>query len=286
MKWEGREESQNVEDQRGMGMKGGIALGGGGLIIALIAMFLGVDPQRLVDIVGQPDGPAEHGEQRAVDPAEERLAKFARVVFRDTEIIWDEQFKKIGQKYRQPILRLFSGQVSTACGSASSAVGPFYCPGDDHVFIDLSFFKQLEVELKSPGEFAKAYVLSHEVGHHVQKLLGFSARVDEVRRRGDKVEGNRASVRLELQADFLAGVWAHHAQKKFNFLERGDVESAMHAAQQIGDDKLQKQSRGYVVPDSFTHGTSAQRARWFKRGLERGDLSECKLLFELRYEEL
>lgn len=286
MKWEGREESQNVEDERGMGLKGGLALGGGGIIIALIAMFLGVDPQKIAEITGQPGGQQQGNEQRVVDPAEERLAKFARTIFRDTEVIWDEQFTKHGKKYRMPMLKLFSGQVNSACGAASAAVGPFYCPGDEHVFIDLSFYRQLEVDLKSPGEFAKAYVLAHEVGHHVQKLLGYSDRVDAIRQRGDKVESNHASVRLELQADFLAGVWAHHCQQKYNFMERGDVESAMNAAQQIGDDKLQMNATGRVRPDGFTHGTSAQRAKWFRRGLEKGDLTECDLLFSTPYGKL
>lgn len=283
MKWEGREKSQNVEDRRGIGVGGGAALGGVGLIIALVALFLGVDPQKVAQLVNEPGGaPA----QQQINPGEERLAEFASTIFRDTEIIWDDLFARYGKTYRKPKLILFSGRVESACGFASAAVGPFYCPGDNNVYIDLSFYRQLETELRSPGEFAKAYVLAHEVGHHVQKLLGYSQRVDEIRQRGNKVESNHASVRLELQADFLAGVWAHHAQKKFNFMERGDVDSALNAAQQIGDDKLQKQARGYIVPDSFTHGTSAQRARWFKRGLERGNLAECSLLFELPYDEL
>jgi predicted metalloprotease len=284
MQWEGREESQNVEDQRGIGVKGGVALGGGGLIIALIALFLGVDPQKVAQLVQPDNGPAQ--QQQVADPEEDHLAHFAKVIFHDTEVIWSELFTRYGKTYRKPILRLFTGQVNSACGSASTAVGPFYCPGDEHVYIDLAFYRQLEEDLKSPGEFAKAYVLAHEVGHHVQKLLGYSARVDEVRQRGNDLESHHASVRLELQADFLAGVWAFHAQKKYNFLERGDVDSALNAARQIGDDKLQKKARGYVVPDSFTHGTSEQRSRWFKRGLEKGDLTEAKLLFDTRYEEL
>jgi uncharacterized protein len=285
VKWEGREESENVEDQRGMGVRGGVALGGGGLVIVLIAMFLGVDPQKVAQIVQQDGGPGQEQQQR-FDPAEEKLAHFAKVIFHDTEVIWDDVFTKYGKTYRKPILRLFTGRVNSACGSASTAVGPFYCPGDDHVYIDLAFYRQLEEDLKSPGEFAKAYVLAHEVGHHVQKLLGYSTIVDEIRQRGDKVASNHASVRLELQADFLAGVWAHHAQQKFNFLERGDVDSAMNAANHIGDDKLQLEATGRVRPDSFTHGTSAQRAKWFKRGLDRGDLTEAKLLFDTRYEDL
>jgi predicted metalloprotease len=287
MKWEGREESENVEDQRGIGLKGGVALGGGSIIIALIALFLGVDPQKVAQLVAPPDGgQGQPGEQRVVDPAEEKLANFAKIVFKDTEIVWDDLFTKYSKTYRKPILRLFSGHVNTACGAASAAVGPFYCPGDEHVFIDLAFYRQLEVDLRSPGDFAKAYVLAHEVGHHVQKLLGFSDRVDQVRQRGNELESKHASVRLELQADFLAGVLAYHAQKKFNYLERGDVESALNAANHIGDDELQRKATGRVRPDSFTHGTSAQRAKWFRRGFEKGDLKECELLFTMPYDGL
>ena len=288
MEWEGREESENVEDRRALGKRAGLAIGGvGGLVLLALALFLGVDPQRLLGPAGQGPGVGP-GDQRAqpADPAEERMARFTKVVFHDTEVVWDDLFDRMGKVYRKPTLVLFSGQVGSACGTADSAVGPFYCPGDSRVYIDLSFYRDMERRLRAPGEFARAYVIAHEVGHHVQKLLGYSRRVDEVRRTGSKLEANRMSVRLELQADYLAGVWAHHGQKKFNFLDRGDMESALHAAFEIGDDRLQKRARGYVVPDAFTHGTSKQRMRWFGRGFETGEVSKARLLFDLPYDEL
>jgi predicted metalloprotease len=283
MKWEGREESSNVEDRRSMGGRG-LAIGGaGGLILLVIALFLGVDPGQILG----PGGPDPFQEQqRAADPEDDRLASFSKVIFRDTEVVWEEQFQKLGKRYRKPTLVLYRGYVESACGGAESAVGPFYCPGDEKVYIDLSFYRDMERKLKAPGEFARAYVIAHEVGHHVQRLLGYSQRVDEVRRYGSKTEANHASVRLELQADFLAGVWANKGQQKFNFLEPGDIDSALHAAFQIGDDRLQRQSRGYVVPDSFTHGTSKQRTRWFTEGLKTGDVRKAAVLFELPYNKL
>jgi uncharacterized protein len=288
MEWEGREESENVEDRRALGKRAGLAIGGvGGLVLLALALFLGVDPQRLLGPAGQGPGVGP-GDQQAqpADPAEERMARFTKVVFHDTEVVWDDLFDRMGKVYRKPTLVLFSGQVDSACGTADSAVGPFYCPGDSRVYIDLSFYRDMERKLRAPGEFARAYVIAHEVGHHVQKLLGYSRRVDEARRTGSKFEANRMSVRLELQADYLAGVWAHHGQKKFNFLDRGDMESALHAAFEIGDDRLQKRARGYVVPDAFTHGTSKQRMRWFGRGFETGEVSKARLLFDLPYDEL
>lgn len=286
MQWEGRQESSNVEDRRGTRMKAGLAVGGGGgLVILVLALLLGVDPRELGNVVPQPQGQVEE-QPGAPDPAEDKAAHFTKVIFGDTEVIWDEQFKKLNRRYEKPVLVLFSGQVQSACGTADTAVGPFYCPGDSRVYIDLSFYRDMERKLNAPGEFARAYVIAHEVGHHVQRLLGYSRRVDEVRRTGSKVDVNRATVRLELQADFLAGVWAHHAEKKFKFLEKGDVESALNAAFEIGDDRLQKKGRGYVVPDSFTHGTSKQRMRWFKLGFDTGDVSKADLLFKLDYDEL
>lgn len=287
MQWEGRQESSNVEDRRGTRMKAGLAIGGGGgLVVLVLALLLGVDPRELGNVVPQPQGQVEEEQPRAADPAEDKAAHFTKVIFGDTEVIWDEQFKKLNRRYEKPVLVLFSGQVQSACGTADTAVGPFYCPGDSRVYIDLSFYRDMERKLNAPGEFARAYVIAHEVGHHVQRLLGYSRRVDEVRRTGSKVDVNRATVRLELQADFLAGVWAHHADKKFKFLEKGDVESALNAAFEIGDDRLQKKGRGYVVPDSFTHGTSKQRMRWFKLGFDTGDVSKADLLFKLDYDEL
>ncbi len=291
MQWEDRQESENVDDRRRMSGGARAALGGaGGIIVLLLAYFLGVDPrlvQNLVNIaapqVQQDDG---KGQQRPIDPKEERQAKFSKVIFHDTEEIWNELFRKIGRRYQEPRLVLFSGFVESACGGADSAVGPFYCPGDKMVYIDLSFYNDMERKLNAPGEFARAYVIAHEVGHHVQNLLGYSAKVNEVRARGNKVESNRASVRLELQADFLAGVWAHHGQKKYNFLDPGDMESALNAAFEIGDDRLQKKARGTVVPDAFTHGTSKQRMRWFQEGFKTGDVQRAELLFSLPYDQL
>jgi uncharacterized protein len=287
MKWEDREESENVEDRRGIG-KGAIAIGGGGIIIVIIALLLGINPQQLLGPQGQGQGggaPGQVGDQPK-DPAEEKVAHFTKVVFGDTERIWTEQFKKMGKEYIKPKLILFNGEVQSACGSADAAVGPFYCPGDNQVYIDLDFYKDMERQLNAPGDFARAYVVAHEVGHHVQNLLGYAQRADNARRSGSKVEANRMSVRLELQADFLAGVWAHWAQAKFNFLEPGDVESALNAANQIGDDRLQKRAQGRVVPDSFTHGTSAQRQKWFKEGFKTGDMNEASQLFDRNYDEL
>jgi len=200
--------------------------------------------------------------------------------------VWEDQFRRMGKQYPHPTLVLFRGQTDTGCGAADSGIGPFYCPADSKVYIDLSFYELMEEKLGAPGEFARAYVIAHEVGHHVQRLLGYSKRVDQARQSGSKTEANRMSVRLELQADFLAGVWAHHGQQRFNFLEKGDIESAMNAANAIGDDRLQQKGRGYVVPDSFTHGTSRQRMRWFMDGLKTGDVDRARLLFEVPYDEL
>jgi predicted metalloprotease len=218
-----------------------------------------------------------------VDPEEERMAEFTQVILRDTEDVWEELFREMDKTYRKPTLVLYTGQVHSACGSASAAVGPFYCPGDEKLYIDLSFYKDMERDLNAPGEFARAYVVAHEVGHHVQRQLGYAQRVEEAR--GTPLQ-NQMSVRLELQADFLAGVWAHHGHKKFQFLEPGDLKSAIKAAFEIGDDRLQRRSKGFVVPHSFTHGTSEQRVRWFQEGFKTGDIRRARLLFELNYNEL
>jgi len=289
MKWEGREQSENVEDRRGMTGRAGMAVGGGGLLILLIATLLGFDPRQVAQLIG---GNAGGGGQEQRDPnwkptpQEEKLADFTKTIFRDTEIVWEEQFTKMGKRYEKPTLVLFGGQVTSACGLADAAVGPFYCPGDSKVYIDMEFYTDMQRKLNAPGEFARAYVVAHEVGHHVQRLLGYSDAVDRVRAQGDSGESNRASVRLELQADYLAGVWAFHGQKRFNFLEPGDVESAIHAAFEIGDDRLQKKAAGRVVPEKFTHGTSKQRQKWFMQGLKTGDVKQAKLLFDLPYGEL
>jgi uncharacterized protein len=280
MEWEGQEESSNVEDRRQFPVKAA-AIGGGGLLIVLVAMFLGVNPQKLADIFGQGQQGAQV--ERAPDPAEERLASFTKVVLRDTEVVWDKLFRQLDppRKYRAPKLVLFTERVDSACGTADSAVGPFYCPGDSNVYIDLSFYKDMERKLNARGEFARAYVVAHEVGHHVQRLLGYTARIEEIR----SETKNQRSVRLELQADYLAGVWAYYGKEKFK-LNAADIESALNAAKEIGDDRLQKKARGYVVPDSFTHGTSKQRQRWFRRGYETGDVDRARQLLELRYDEL
>jgi predicted metalloprotease len=288
MRWEGQEESSNVEDRRGARRVALVGGGAGGLILLLVALFLGVDPRKLVDLTNQV-APQQQVNQPGAEPAnpeEERLASFTKVVFRDTEVVWGDLFRKMGRKYEDPILVLYSGVVDSACGQAESAVGPFYCPGDSRVYIDLSFYRDMQRKLNAPGEFARAYVIAHEVGHHVQRLLGYSQRVDEARQRGSKTDINHMSVRLELQADFFAGVWAHHAQERFNFLDPGDIDSALNAAFEIGDDRLQQKARGRVVPDSFTHGTSRQRRYWFLEGFKTGSVNEARELFERRYDEL
>lgn len=252
-----------------MAMGGGI----GTVVIILVAMALGVDPRALFQ-GGGPAQPQQRQGQRVADPQEERLKEFVAVVLADTEEVWHEQFRRMGKNYREPKLVLFSGSVESACGYASAAVGPFYCPADEKVYVDLSFFDELDQRLGAPGDFAQAYVIAHEVGHHVQNLLGISEWVQSQRRQLSETEYNQLSVRLELQADFLAGVWAHYAQAKFKVLEPGDLEEAFQATQAIGDDRLQKRSQGFVVPDSFTHGSSEQRLRWFRRGFETGDMSQ------------
>lgn len=283
MRWEERRESSNVEDRRG---KRNLALGGGGLvtlIIVVIALYTGQDPTPLLNqaAVDHSAGPAQ------VDPAQEPLRRFVSVVLADTEDVWGELFpKQFNRPYQQPQLVLFSGRVDSACGMASAAAGPFYCPGDQKAYLDLEFFQQMRDRFHAPGDFAMAYVVAHEIGHHVQNLLGINDQVNDARKRLSEAEYNRLSVRLELQADFLAGLWAHHAHRTKNILEDGDVEEALGAAQAIGDDTLQKQSQGYVVPDSFTHGTSEQRAKWFRDGLRTGDVSRMQLLFDLPDHEL
>lgn len=285
MKWEGREESENVEDRRGISVTKGAAIGAGGIVVVLLALLLGGDPKQLLQKLASPQQNAPAA-RRATDPEEERMAKFTKVILRDTERVWQEQFAKLGREYHMPKLVLFRGEVDSACGRATSAVGPFYCSGDSRLYIDLSFYRDLERKLNAPGEFARAYVIAHEVGHHVQHLLGYSRRVHAQRGKVSPAEYNRLSVRLELQADYLAGVWAHHADKQFNYLETGDLESALKAAIEIGDDRLQLKRQGYVNRDHFTHGTSEQRKRWFKKGFDSGDVKGADALFKLRYEDL
>jgi predicted metalloprotease len=271
---DGERESTNVEDRRGASP--GLMVGGGigGIVILIIVTLLGGDPKKVGEMLN-PGGAAGGGApaQRPLNPEEEKLAVFVKKVLGSTEDIWGKLLpQQTGKAYVQPKLVMFTGQVQTACGGASAAVGPFYCPGDQKVYIDLSFYDQMKRQLGAPGDFAQAYVIAHEVGHHIQNLLGKSDEVHAAHDRVDKVEYNRLSVRLELQADFYAGVWAHHAQELRSILDPGDLEEAINAAHQIGDDTLQKQAQGRVVPDSFTHGSAAQRMAWFKRGFDTGDM--------------
>ena len=284
MRWQSGRRSDNVEDRRGM--TPGRMVGGGGvgvIVIALIAMFLGVDPRQILNILGQmntqtqqPSTAQKPSSRSAQQPRpDDQLADFISVVLADTEETWNALFQQMGQTYREPKLVLFSGAVQSACGFAQAAMGPFYCPADQKVYIDLSFYRDLQERYKAPGDFAQAYVIAHEIGHHVQNLLGISAQMRQAQQRASEIESNKLLVRLELQADCFAGVWGYHAKKMRNLLEEGDVEEALNAASSIGDDRLQKQSRGYVTPDSFTHGTSEQRVRWFSTGFRSGDINAC-----------
>ena len=274
MKWRGRKGSGNVEDRRGGGYgKIGGGLGIGGLIIIGIVWLLGGDPSALLDQV------QTTGTQQTTSPAqqqqEDELARFVAVVLQDTEDVWHKVFQnQLGRTYKEPTLVLFSGAVNSACGSASAATGPFYCPADQKLYIDLNFYQDLKNRFGAPGDFAMAYVVAHEVGHHVQNLLGATQKLDAARGQVSKEEYNQLSVRLELQADFYAGLWAHHAEEMNQILEEGDIQEALNAANAIGDDRLQQQSQGYIVPESFTHGTSAQRMKWFKKGWESGRVKE------------
>jgi len=275
MQWLGKRESSNVEDRRGMS-GGGIAAGGGiiGLVIYLIYSFIGggnVDPSQIPQISPQSESRTLTPEQQQAD---DERAKFVKVVLAETEDVWNKEFAASGRKYTEPTLVLFRDAVSSACGNASAASGPFYCPGDNKLYIDLSFYEELQNKLHAPGDFAMAYVIAHEVGHHVQNLLGTSDKVRRAMGGGSEAEANRNSVMLELQADFLAGVWANHTQRLKNNLDAGDIDEALNAANAIGDDRLQRQSTGQVVPDAFTHGTSAQRMYWFKKGYETGDINQ------------
>lgn len=274
MRWQGRKQSSNVEDRRSSSGRR-VAVGGGIGTIILIALSLlfGGNPLDLLQQV-QVDPGTQQQTSAPANAEENELASFVSVVLADTETVWGRIFKDMGRTYREPTLVLFSGSVQSGCGSASAATGPFYCPADEKLYIDLSFYQELKNRFQAPGDFAMAYVVAHEVGHHVQNLLGTSGQVQQMRSRLSETEYNKLSVRLELQADFLAGVWAHHDQKLNDVLEEGDIEEALQAANAIGDDRLQKQSQGHVVPDSFTHGTSEQRMRWFRRGFASGDIEQ------------
>jgi uncharacterized protein len=288
MKWEGNRESENVEDRRGSdgqgfgggcGVFGGRNIGIGTIVVALVGGWIfGINPLTILGLLSGGGSPAQVQQQQAPaqrPPADDRMAKFVSTVLADTEDVWKDVFAKGGSTYQEPRLVLFRGATQTACGQGQAAMGPFYCPGDQKVYIDLGFYETLTRQLGAPGDFAQAYVIAHEVGHHVQNLLGISGKMDQMRGRVSKVEYNALSVRLELQADCFAGLWAQKAQTSRQILEKGDVEEAMNAAAKIGDDALQRAGSGQVVPESFTHGTSAQRQRWFDTGFKTGSVKAC-----------
>lgn len=282
MKWEGNRQSDNVEDRRDGGGSSGGGLGGrhigiGSIVIALVASyFLGVNPMTVLSLLsGGSPAPQTQSAPAHKPPADDRMATFVATVLADTEDVWTDVFAQSGGTYQKPKLVLFRGSTPTACGQGQTAMGPFYCPADRKVYIDLGFYETLKNQLGAPGDFAQAYVIAHEVGHHVQNLLGISEKMEQMRGRVSQVQYNALSVRLELQADCFAGVWANHAQTSRQLLEAGDVEEAMNAAAKIGDDALQRAHGGQVMPDSFTHGTSAQRQRWFDSGLQNGSVKRC-----------
>jgi predicted metalloprotease len=289
MKWEGQRQSDNVEDRRdetgggggGFGF-GGRSIGIGTIVLALVGGWIfHVNPLTILSLLSgggapvQQHAPTAPAQRQPHTAEEERMKAFVATVLADTEDVWIQVFRERGGTYRDPKLVLFRGAVPTACGQGESATGPFYCPGDEKVYIDLSFYDLLRTKLGAPGDFAQAYVIAHEVGHHVQKLLGISGKVDAARRNADRTRANALSVRLELQADCFAGIWANKAQATKQVIEAGDIDEALNAATQIGDDTLQRKARGTVQPDTFTHGSSAQRVEWFKRGFESGQIERC-----------
>ena len=278
MRWKGRRQSSNVEDRRGIRMTRTAGVGGGigTVLLILFALYMGQDPTTVLQVVDEMAGGAQTEQVPYTESeAEAQLREFTSFVLADTEDTWSSIFAAAGNTYEEPTLVLFSGAVQSACGTAQSAVGPFYCPADRRVYIDLSFYQELHQRLGAGGDFAQAYVIAHEVGHHVQALLGISARTQAERQRVDATEANALSVRQELQADCFAGIWANSADRSRGLLEAGDIEEGLNAASAIGDDRLQRQSQGYVSPDSFTHGSSEQRVRWFRRGFESGDVVQC-----------
>lgn len=272
MRWQGRRQSSNVEDRRGLSPKGMIGGGIGGIVIVLIVLLLGGDPTSLLQNIQTTDQTTTSNYTETEE--EKELAQFVSVVLAETEDVWHKIFSDIGKEYREPKLVLYTGSVQSACGAAGASVGPFYCPGDEKLYIDLSFYQELQSRFKAPGDFAMAYVVAHEVGHHIQNLLGTMEKVQQLRSRLSEEEYNKYSVRLELQADFYAGVWAHYTDKIEGILEEGDLEEALNAASAVGDDNIQKKMQGYVVPESFTHGTSEQRKRWFYKGYRTGDIRQ------------
>jgi uncharacterized protein len=276
MRWEFGRRSRNVEDRRGMRVGGPVVGGGiGAIVLAVIVTLLGGDPSVILDQVSQSQGDRYDSNYQG-SPEEEKLADFTKVVLGSTEDTWNELFRQAGADYKEPGLVLYSGRVDSACGRGEAAMGPFYCPLDEKVYIDLSFYRDLQVRHKAPGDFAQAYVVAHEVGHHVQNQLGISDQVQRLQQQSSKTQANQLSVMLELQADCFAGVWARYANESGQVqLEQGDIEEGLNAASAIGDDRLQMEARGYVVPDAFTHGSSAQRVRWFKQGIQTGDPEQC-----------
>jgi uncharacterized protein len=280
MRWEDKPRSDNVEDRRGMTVPRGMVGGGiGTVILVLLALYFGIDPSVVLQTLPT-SGPPPVTQQQ--NPGADPMSEFVSVVLADTEKTWHDQFRRYGRTYQEPKLVLFSGAVESACGLAQAAMGPFYCPEDHRVYVDLSFYQDLKDRFRAPGDFAQAYVIAHEVGHHVQNLLGIMEAVQSAMQRMSGVEANLLSVRMELQADCLAGVWGYHAENSRHILEAGDLEEALRAASAIGDDRIMKQTRGTVVPDAFTHGTSEQRVRWFRQGFETGDMNQCNT-FEADY---
>jgi uncharacterized protein len=289
MRWIGDRESENIEDRRGAGMP--MAIGGigglGAIVVIVVGLFLGIDPSTLMSLLNGQQLPQQQTDTRSVDTGgygtsrppdaaqPDTTRHFVAVVLADTEDVWKQVFRASGRTYIEPKLVLYTGHIASACGPASTASGPFYCPNDEKVYLDLSFFEEMKSRFHAPGEFAEAYVIAHEIGHHAQNSLGILQAADREKARGDRRGANAVSVRVELQADCLAGVWAYHADRMKQIIEQGDVEAAMNAASAVGDDRLQQQSRGVVVPDAFTHGSSAQRVRWFSRGLDGGDTRQC-----------
>jgi uncharacterized protein len=287
MRWEGREQSENVEDRRGLAMAAGGIVAGGGIgtiVLMLIMMFLGGNPQQLLEQVGEQQERSSAAKLTPENDPDAALKEFASVVMKDTEDVWEKLFKEeVGKRYVNPKLVLFTGEVRSACGAATSAAGPFYCPGDSNVYLDLEFFRDLRTKFKAPGDFAMAYVIAHEVGHHVQNLMGLSMKVQKMQNQAGEAEGNELSVRLELQADYLAGVWAKHCQDSKHILEAGDIRDAMNAANQIGDDMI---SKGRIPRHQFTHGSSQQRVKWYSAGLASGDLQGMMKTFDVPFDEL
>ena len=279
MRWRDGRESDNVEDRRGMGIPRGAKIGGVGglglLAIVIIGMFFGIDPSVLLQSVPQTQAPSVSVERGSRPAGNDDQRKFVAVVLAETEDVWQATFQRSGKTYQPPKLVLFSQAVESACGMAGSATGPFYCPSDHKVYLDLSFFEDMRTRFGASGDFAQAYVIAHEVGHHVQTLLGISRKVQELQSRVSPTERNKLSVRMELQADCFSGVWAHQAHKNRQILEAGDIEEGLNAASAIGDDRIMKRTQGHVVPDAFTHGSSAQRVRWFKTGFETGNIQAC-----------